>query len=488
MAGSRLDDRSLPGGGPRRYWAWMTRGPFSALSPLQAVLLAAAVGAAVTLISLAPMTSVAYRSVTLHVAIETAATFVALLAGVLMLGRFMRTPVLPDLLLAAALLTLGLTNLFFAVVPWIADEQPGSFDTWAPIAGRILGAVGFVLGAILPATRVAKPRRAIAHALAGVVGMLVVVGLLVAVLAPHLPVGVDPDLPPDPSGPDLVGDPSLLASQVVSLLLYAVAAAGFARRATRTGDELMVWLAAASMLAAFSRLNYFLFPSLYSEWVYAGDFLRIAFYLLILAGALREIAGYQHDLAEVAVHRERRRIARDLHDGLAQELTYIGMQARRLRVSDNDPASFIARAAERALGESRHAIATLARPVNGPLATSIAIAAEEVAGREGIELELDLEPELEAPDPVHDALTRIVREAVTNAIRHGGARCVRIRLDHAGELCLTIDDDGRGFGSERAEGAGFGLISMRERAETLGGSCRLSESPLSGVRIEVRVP
>jgi len=51
-----------------------------------------------------------------------------------------------------------------------------------------------------------------------------------------------------------------------------------------------------------------------------------------------------------------------------------------------------------------------------------------------------------------------------------------------------IDDDGRGFGSARAEGAGFGLISMRERAEALGGSCRLSESPLGGVRVEVRLP
>jgi signal transduction histidine kinase len=326
------------------------------------------------------------------------------------------------------------------------------------------------------------------RALATVGAVVLVIGVAGAVLAPHLPAGIDPSVPPDPSGPDLVGEPSLLATQVIGMVLYALAAFGFARRAERTADELMSWLAAASALAAFSRLNYFLFPSIYSEWVYAGDFLRLAFYGLILVGALREVTAYQREAAELAVHRERRRIARELHDGIAQELAFIRSQAHRLKPGPDDPAANIMAAAERALDESRHAIATLARPVNASLDVSIAQAAEEVASRDGVTVELRLEPGLQAPDAVHDALGRIVREAVGNAARHGGAHSIEVTLGRSDQLRMTIEDDGAGFRAEQPNGGGFGLVSMRERAEALGGSLELSPGGERGVRLEVRLP
>jgi signal transduction histidine kinase len=458
------------------------------LDSRRAVVLAAAAGAAVTLVSLLPLAGVAYRSATLHVAIETAATLVALLAGLLLMGRFLRARTLPELLLAASLLLLGFTNLVFSVVPWIADADPSGFDTWTPIAGRLLGAAGLALGAMLAATPVRRPHRAALHALGTVLAALLLIGAAGAALGPHLPVGIDPDLPPDPSGPDLVGEPSVLASQIVGLVLYAIAAVGFARRADQSGDELMSWFAAAATVAAFSRLNYFMFPSLYSEWVYAGDFLRLAFYGLILAGALREIVAYQHDLAEVAVHRERRRIARDLHDSLAQDLAFIRAEARRLPAEDGAPGAHIANAAEQALDASRHAIATLARSVDASLDSSIAQAAEEVALREGVRLRLELEPGLQAPDAVHDALMRIVREALSNAIRHGAAQSVFVRLSGAHGLELTVEDDGSGLAGGAPNGRGFGLVSMRERAEALGGRVEIGVGPQRGVRVVVHLP
>jgi signal transduction histidine kinase len=423
------------------------------------------------------------------VAIETAATLVALLVAVLLIGRFFRAPLQSELVLAGSLLLLGLTNLCFSVIPWVADQQLGGFDTWAPIAGRLLGAAGLAAGSVLPAAPVRRPpQRALWHALGAVAATLLLIGVAGAALAPHLPVGVDPDVPPDPSGPDLVGEPSVLVTQVVAMVLYAIAAFGFARRAERTADELMTWLAAAAAVAVFSRLNYFLFPSINSEWVYAGDFLRLAFYALILAGVLREITAYQHELAELAVHRERRRIARELHDGIAQELAFIRTQAYRLRPRADDPAARILEAADRALGESRHAIATLARPVNASLAESVAQAAAEVASRDAIALQLHLDPGLQAPDAVHDALSRIVREAVGNAIRHGGANSIEVTLARSDELQLTIEDDGAGLRGEQPNGSGFGLVSMRERAETLGGTVELSQGGERGVRLEVRLP
>jgi signal transduction histidine kinase len=422
------------------------------------------------------------------VAIETAATLIALLGGLLLMGRFVRAPMLPELLLAGSLLLLGLTNLLFSVVPWVVDTEPGSFDTWAPIAGRLLGAAGLALGAVLPATPVRRPRRAAAHTLGIVLATLLVIGVAGVALAPHLPVGIDPDLPPDPSGPDLAGEPSLHATQIVGLVLNAIAAIGFARRAEERADELMSWFAAAATVAAFSRLNYFLFPSLYSEWVYAGDFLRLAFYVLILAGALREIAAYQRELAELAVDRARRRIARELHDGLAQDLAFIQMQARRLPAGRDGPSAQIAEAAERALDESRHAIATLSRPTDAALGVSVAQAAEEIAGRHGIRLDLDLTAGLQAPQRVHDALMRIVREAMSNAVRHGAAESMTVRLSGTHGLELSVEDDGTGLADGALDGRGFGLVSMRERAEGLGGSMEIAPRPQGGVRVVVRLP
>ena len=445
-------------------------------------------GAVVTLVSLLPVTSVAYRSSALHIAIETAATLIGLLAAVLLVGRFVRAPMRPDVVLAGSLLLLGLTNLFFAVIPWIVDEHPGSFDTWAPITGRLIGAAGLAVGALMPAVPVRRPHRSLLIALAAVGATMVAIAVLGAVLAPSLPVGIDPGLPPDPAGPDLVGEPAVLVTQVIGMALYAIAAVGFLRRSERTADELMAWLAAAATLAAFSRLNYFLFPSLYSEWVYAGDFLRLTFFGVILVGALREIMAYQLELAEMAVHRERRRIARELHDGLAQELAFIAAQARQLAAREDDLPAQIAESAGRALDESRQAIATLARPTDASLDASVAQAVDEIAARHGLRVKLDLVAGLRAPDPVHDTLMRIVREAVHNAARHGRASAVTVELEAADGVRLTVEDDGEGLPVDDRNGTGFGLVSMRERAEALGGRVQIAPGSERGVRVEVWLP
>ena len=454
----------------------------------RAVVLATAAGGLVTLASLVPLDSVAYHSNTLHVAIETAATFVALLCALLLFGRFLRSPTRWELVVAASLLLLAVTNLCFAVVPWLADDDViGSFETWAPVAGRLLGVAGLAAGAWMSSGYVVNPRRTALWALGVVFGAALVIGLLGALLAPHLPVGVDPNLQPSPSGPDLVGEPALLVCQIIGLVLYAIAARGFLNRAARTGDELMSWLAAAATLAAFARLNYFLFPSINSEWVYTGDFLRLGFYALILIGALREISAYQRELAALRVDRERRRIARDLHDGLAQELAFIVGQASRLPSSGDDATAHIAGAADRALAEARHAIATLSQPAGRSLDSSISQAAQEVAMRNGVELRLQLAPDLEAPAKVHDALARIVREAVSNAIRHGKAHVVKVELSNGQGLWLTVEDDGKGIARDEPS-AGFGLVSMHERARALGGTMQVIPAAQGGARVEVWLP
>jgi signal transduction histidine kinase len=260
----------------------------------------------------------------------------------------------------------------------------------------------------------------------------------------------------------------------------------------RTGDELMGWFAAGATVAAFARVNYFLFPSLYSEWVYTGDFLRLAFYLLLLVGAAREIRGYWASVTAAAVLEERRRIARELHDGLAHELAFIVTEGARLserRKQDVDVAE-IAVAAERALGESRRAIAALTRPLDEPLAAVLSQMAGELAERCGVVLELDLDERIDVPPAAREELLRIVREAVTNAARHGSASVVRIELTDGHGVRLRVVDNGSGFDSARvaATAAGFGLTSMKERGEALGGSVRIDSRPGEGAEVEVRLP
>jgi hypothetical protein len=117
---------------------------------------------------------------------------------------------------------------------------------------------------------------------------------------------------------------------VLGALLYAVAAVALTRKAARSPDELLRWVGAACVVGVFARVHYMLYPSLYSEFVYTGDLLRLGSYLLMLVGATREIRSYWAARQEAAVLEDRHRMARDLHDGLTQELTYISTQAHRM--------------------------------------------------------------------------------------------------------------------------------------------------------------
>ena len=463
----------------------------SGLNPKHLVAAAAGLAALATLlITLLPFASFAYRSQGAHVAIETAASLIATLAAVIVIGRFARSHQRSDLLLSAAMILFATSNIVFSAIPSLSYNDVGAFEIWSPLAGRALGAAVLLAAALLPDRRVRRPRRALMRAFALTVGGLAAVAALCALLGPVLPSGIDRELSPESSGrPRIVGHPALLTAYIVVMVIYAVAALGFTRRAERSRDELLAWFAAGTAVAAFSRLNYFLFPSLYSEWVYTGDILRLTFYLLLFAGAAREIAAYQGQLATAAVLEERRRMARDLHDGLAQELAFISSQTKRLAgTSKEDVAEMVVQAADRALDESRAVIATLTRPVDAGLSETLASTVNDLAMRSGAEVNLDLDAEATATPAVSESLARIAGEAVNNAIRHGKAQRLWVELHQADDLRLVIRDDGSGFDAAAVDGGGFGLRSMRERAEALGGALRVTSAPGEGAEIEVRVP
>jgi len=93
------------------------------------------------------------------------------------------------------------------------------------------------------------------------------------------------------------------------------------------------------------------------------------------------------------------------------------------------------------------------------------------------------------PPAVQSSLFRIVQEALTNCVKHARARNIAIRLSsaHAPLISLTIVDDGVGFDAEALSTTGLGLLTMRERAEFLGGRFTIDSRRGEGTRIEVQV-
>lgn len=452
---------------------------------------AVALGILATLVVIAvPGLKFAYRSDETHVAIETAAFLIPGLAAVLFGGRALRGHSRTDVLLCAALALLSLTNLCFSVIPSLVDENPGKFAIWAPATGRFLGAAAFAVAALLVPRRLTAPRRSLVRALLAMVGVVALVALLGWLFADDLPRGVDPALSPDSANrPRIVGHWLVLSLQVATLFLYSLAAIGFLRRSQRERDALLLWIALSAALSALARLNYFLFPSLYSEWVYVGDLFRLAAYVALLIGISREMLAYQRGAADAAVFEERRRLARELHDGLAQELAFIRSEGARLSGTTDRGVMRMATAAERALGEARMAISSLTTPVGEPLEVSLGRAAEAVALRMGARVEVDCTGKPEVPTAARQALERIVREATSNAVRHGQAKVIRVEINANDRLRVAIVDDGRGFKTTTAPGRdSFGMISMRERTEGMDGAFSIQSAPGEGTTVEVILP
>ena len=438
-----------------------------------------------------PWTRFAYDNLSLHVALETAEGLVGALLAYLAFGRFRSTRHAWDLALTVAFTVLAGTNLLLSAVPVIALEaRPVGFATWASAALRLLGAAGLVVAAVGSARPV--PMLRARSVVPWVVLGLVVVAAVAGAAEAWLSDAIDPELSPSSSRRPRAGHLAVHGVQVAGLLLYAGAAVGFHRRLRRTNDDLLRWLTTGALLAAFARLHYFLFPSLYSNWVYTGDVLRLASYAAFLGGAAREIRAYWTAQASALVAEERARLARDLHDGLMQEISFIRSQTSSPgRTLEGDQLAHVAAAADRALVESRDAVRALAGEdddASVDVLEAIRQAAEQVATRAGASVAVRGDDETRVASlsgPVREAVLRIVREAVTNSVRHGAASAVTIgvEVDGSGVLRVTVSDDGRGFDQAAAK-QGFGLRSMADRAAGAGGNLAVRSTPSRGTTVE----
>jgi signal transduction histidine kinase len=444
-----------------------------------------AVGAVVTVLGLLPSTPrLVVRSAEAHLVLETVVTAAAALAALLSYGRYRRGTAWRDLLLVHALVLLSVAALVHIALAELLDGPVGErAAAWAALLLRVGGAVA-LLGAALTAPGARRRTGRPVADVGVVVAVVAVVAGLAVLVSGRLPdvLRVSPALESS-GGPALTAPLAALVAQVVTLGCFAGAGAVFARRAARAGDPMLAWFAAAAVLGAWARLSYLVYPSLYSDWFYAGDLLRLGCYLLLVVGAVVEIRTYWRVSTGIAVEAERRRLARDLHDGVVQELGWIRTQAAR--GADHDG---IVGAADRALFEARRAIAALVSPVDTPLAEQVAQAAREAGDAVGVRVrahvDADVDDERDEETAVRrEALVRIVREAVLNAGRYSGAtEPVVVRLAPGR---LTVTDRGCGFDPDRHNGTGFGLVAMADRAEAAGATLTVRSTRGSGTTVEV---
>jgi signal transduction histidine kinase len=193
----------------------------------------------------------------------------------------------------------------------------------------------------------------------------------------------------------------------------------------------------------------------------------------------------QQRQTQAAVDQERQRIASDLHDDLGAQLLTL------VQVGTADGTAPLARRALEDMRQSVRGMAGKAVPADEALADWRA----ELVGRlDGAGLAV----QWQAGDPpaglvllprLHLQVTRILREAVSNVIRHSGARQCRITLAVTGDqLTLDVDDDGQGLPASAPGGKGLGLASIERRARQLGGTHQAGRSALGGTRIHVQVP
>jgi signal transduction histidine kinase len=414
-----------------------------------------------------------FQHLSFRVAIDTAAGIGAFMAAWLMRVRYKQTQSLQSWLLFAGLGCYAFTALFTFLVPALLNGS--SLDTAGGLMfGRFLAGVLLVGAAFADSGPMRKPP-SVAASIEVIVGLSVtcaVAGIALVDRAPGLIVGGD-------SAARGIDHASVffIGAGAATVALYLLCGASLWTRAAAVNDSTVGWLAIGAALVGVSRLDALLLASVSTSWVSVGDGVRLAATAAFVAASTAEFDRFEKRLTDAITADERRRLARELHDGVAQDLAFVVSHASALarRNGDHEVMRDIAHAAERAMSDSRRAIHLLNRPRSRALSPVLAERSCEISARYGLELDFAmLGGEVHATPEVEHAVLRIVSEALTNAAKHSDARTVSVELESTGAgFCLGVRDDGRGFDTgarpTRRRLGGFGLVSMAERARALGG-------------------
>jgi signal transduction histidine kinase len=416
--------------------------------------------------------------------IETMITMSAVAAAGLLVIRFGHTRKLRDLLLLSALGTVSLVDFPSSVLPAMIGADRVVPGTTVQLIAEAFVTIVFLAAAFAPDRRIEGRTRPLL--ITAVIGGLAVLLVEVIPLLAHAYAAAGGA--PDPGLSSAAAHPVQLTLHIANAALMMLAAVGFLRNGDRSDQEPWM-LATAALLLAAARVQYITFTAIDSDWVTPASALRVLAYCLLLTTAVRHYQRIRQETAQAALAAERERIARDLHDGLVQDLAFIASHSGRL-ASEFGEEHPLTVASKRALAASRGAIVDLAASHEPTTADALRSVADEIESRYDVAITVSVESgeasDLEQEE--REQIVRIAREAIINAIRHGGAGRIDVELgSHDSGLLLRVSDDGCGIvaSSLATRGSGLGMRAMRHRARRLGANLVAKPAPNGGTRVEV---
>jgi signal transduction histidine kinase len=433
------------------------------------VLLFGLLGAALALFVSYPSLRDTYELPQLRLFLDTAVTLAAAIVAVLAGIRFSVEGRRLDFLLCGGFFLAAASTFAFSIVPVLEGGTVGKDEAWAGIAGKLL-AIGLIAAAPFTRGRIVGRQRALRWWIAALTCLEIAMWLLARSASSGTPVLTSGD------------DQSLLLIFLLALqaLLSLVALLGFGLRYRSYGDDLYRWLALAATLTLFAELHYVFTPVVSSSFVSQGDFLRLISYSVLLAGVWRAIRFAEFGRA---VAEERARVAREIHDGLAQYLFTVSTHASML---EGETAERIKEAAAAAQQEARFAILALSSASgNAPFDAALRRYVDFLTADGELEVDLEVDPALSlAPDEQIEVF-RIVQEGLANVRKHAGASRAEVLIGPRGsDRVVLVRDNGSGFNGD-TDPAGQGLKNLRQRAAAIGGAFALRSTPGKGTALEV---
>jgi signal transduction histidine kinase len=417
----------------------------------------------------------AYEQPELRLVIATtvmlAGFVVALLAG----ARFVVDRFRTDLLLSCGFFTGALGTAVFAIGPTLGGQTVGAPEGWAEIGSRVL-AGGLIAAAPFVASRRPKPDRSLALALGGCAATLALAWAVASSLEPILP---------SLGEADATAPVGLVFAYSLQALLALVALVGFGLRFRGRGEDLDGWLALGVTFLLFSALVFVFTPVAPSDFVSQGDFLRVLGYGVLLVGVGRAIRAAE---SARAVADERARVAREIHDGLAQYLFVVSTHATMLE-NGSPPEQTLARlkeAAALAQQEARFAVLALSSAAGrAPFDAALRRYVEFLTADGALDVELEIDGALLLAPDEQIEIFRIVQEGLANVRKHAGASRAEVLIgESAGRRFVRVLDDGQGF-EPGDNGAGQGLKNIRRRVESIEGSFEVRSRPGRGTALEI---
>jgi signal transduction histidine kinase len=431
---------------------------------------------------------VAYHLPALRASAEGAITLLSISATLLFWGQFASTRRMRDLALFSALLTFSLLELSCNALPAALNVRSGSQFAAALQLGELLVAGMLTAAASIPSSKLVLGGRRPLLAAATLAGLALAVAELGGVILGGAL--ITPAQRPVHGIGHALGHVLTAVVVIGTAALLLDAALRFAHRARVERNDALLLLVGGAILLVVGRLYYLALPWVSPNWISSRELIRLVAFGLIAAAAVRHELDARLGTARAAAGAERLRIARDLHDGLAQDLAFIA--AHGARIADDLGAEHpVAVAARHALAVSRGTISELSSMSDATSGEALEAVAGELRARFGIAIAVDADADLELPHDAREDILRIAREAIANAARHGQATHITVNLARAERgLVLRIRDDGSGIfaGASPAPAEGFGLRTMRERAAALDGSLMVMELGRGGTELEVVLP